>query len=187
MTSADRIARARTRLLLDFPWFGALCMRLRMVPGQDAKSCPTFQVDGSTLEYNPDFMDTLSDAELTGVLAHEVMHCALLHPFRRGARDPETWNRACDLVINPQLINAKLTLPHGALFEPGFDGLSADQAYAKLKAEQPPQPPLSQPQPQPGGKQGKSGRPGDSGAGGAQGASGAPCPTGTVGDAATPG
>jgi predicted metal-dependent peptidase len=161
MITSERIARARTRLLLDFPWFGALSMRLKIEPAD----IPTFDVDGTTMRYSPAFADSLSDAELTGVIAHEVMHCALLHPFRRGSRDPETWNKAADYVINQELIDAKLTLPQGALVDAQYKGLSVDQAYAKLNAEKQTNPPSP---PSPG-----NGSP-------------APCPTGTVDDAPKP-
>jgi predicted metal-dependent peptidase len=194
MTSAERIARARTRLLLDFPWFGALSMRLKIEPAD----IPTFDVDGTTMRYSPAFADSLSDAELTGVIAHEVMHCALLHPFRRSGRDNETWNKAADYVINAELVDAKITLPKGALLDPQYKGLSADQAYAKLRAdERAKQPPPPANQPQPPGKQGKQPQPGGGppqpGKGGkpqAGTSSGSttqpPCPTGTVNDAPAP-
>jgi predicted metal-dependent peptidase len=181
MTTADRIGRARTRLLLDFPWFGALSMRLKI----QAADCQTFRTDGTVLEYSPAFADTLTDAELTGVIAHEVLHCALLHPFRRGARDHGTWNKACDFVINQELIDAKLTLPSGCLVDAQYKGLSADQAYAKLMADKQnaPPPPPSQPQ-----QNGKPGKP-QAGGGPPQAGNpdnGSPCPTGTVDDAPKP-
>jgi predicted metal-dependent peptidase len=59
-------------------------MRLRFEAKPDVQTMAT---DGTTLFYAPDFVATLPDAELVGVMAHQVMHCALLHPFRRGSRD----------------------------------------------------------------------------------------------------
>jgi predicted metal-dependent peptidase len=48
------------------------------------------------------------------------LHCALGHQCRRGQRDPELWNEAADLAINPILIGNGFTLPAGALIEPEF-------------------------------------------------------------------
>ena len=76
--------------------------------------------DGSRIVYNPAFVDELKPAELEGTLAHEVLHCALGHQCRRGQRDPELWNEAADLAINPILIGNGFTLPAGALIEPEF-------------------------------------------------------------------
>jgi predicted metal-dependent peptidase len=74
------------------------------------------------------------------VVAHEVMHNALAHPARRGHRDPETWNVACDLAVNPILLGAGFTLPSGRLVPregkyPGLEpGKSAEEYYAALAA-----------------------------------------------------
>jgi len=66
-------------------------------------SLPTMATDGCRIVYNPTFVDQLKSAELEGVLAHEVLHCALGHQCRRGGRDPGLWNEAADLAINPIL------------------------------------------------------------------------------------
>ena len=52
--------------------------------------------DGRRIVYNPAFVEKLSPAELEGVLAHEIMHCALAHHCRRGERDTQLWNQATD-------------------------------------------------------------------------------------------
>ena len=143
-----RITAARTRLLLDFPWFGSLAMRLRIEQSSEVK---TFSTDGTRLIYNPATAATYTDAELTGVMAHEVMHCALLHPYRRAHRDPKEWNIATDYAINSELIKSGLTLPKGILHDPKFDGLSADVIFAQL-AKQKQQQPQGQPQPAPNGQ-----------------------------------
>jgi predicted metal-dependent peptidase len=69
--------------------------------------------DGVSLFFNPDFVDTLSAAELARVLAHEVADPALQHHTRRGDRSPKRWNMACDYAINPLLIDAGLLIPLG--------------------------------------------------------------------------
>ena len=88
--------------------------------------------DGSRIVYNPAFVDQLKPAELEGTLAHEVLHCALGHQCRRGERDPELWNVAADFAINPILIGNGFALPAGALIDPAFKNLSAEEIYARL-------------------------------------------------------
>jgi predicted metal-dependent peptidase len=88
--------------------------------------------DGSRIVYNPTFVDQLKPAELEGTLAHEVLHCALGHQCRRGQRDPELWNQAADFAINPILLGNGFTLPAGALVDPAFNNLSAEEIYARL-------------------------------------------------------
>src|ERR1017187_4736284 len=92
-----RLQKARINLLLDEPFFGSLMMQLK--PVEDPK-VPRFRTNGTKLWFNPAYLDTLSDAQLRTVLAHEVMHPALLHPFRLGDRDLRTANIAADYAIN---------------------------------------------------------------------------------------
>lgn len=129
MKIESRIVKARTKLLLDFPWFGSLSMRLGI---ESSDKIETVDVDGTRMRYNPAFADSLSDQHLVAVMAHEVMHCALLHPFRRNGRDSKLWNQACDYAINSQLVSAGFHLPDNALLDTQFDGLSADVIYARL-------------------------------------------------------
>jgi predicted metal-dependent peptidase len=92
--------------------------------------------DGVSLYFNPGFVDSLSSAELIGVLAHETMHPALQHHTRRGGREPKRWNVACDYVINPLLIDAGLTLPKNVLLDNRFRGMSAERIYNLLEDEE---------------------------------------------------
>ncbi len=126
--TAQKLTKSRVQLLLLQPFFGTLCLRLKLVPGH----LPTMATDGSRIVYNPAFVDGLKPAELEGTLAHEVMHCALGHHCRRGERDPRLWNEAADLAINPILIANGFTLPVGALIDPAYANLSAEEIYARL-------------------------------------------------------
>jgi predicted metal-dependent peptidase len=127
-STAQKLTRGRVQILLSQPFFGTLCSRLKLTPGD----LPTMATDGSRTVYNPAFVDQLKPAELEGTLAHEVLHCALGHHCRRGERDPRLWNEAADLAINPILISNGFTLPAGALIDPAFTNLSAEEIYARL-------------------------------------------------------
>ena len=126
--TAQKLTRARVQMILGQPFFGTLCLKLKLIPGD----LPTMATDGTRIVYNPAFVDQLKPAELEGTLAHEVMHCALGHQCRRGDRDPGLWNEAADLAINPILTANGFTLPAGALIDPAFANLSAEEIYARL-------------------------------------------------------
>jgi predicted metal-dependent peptidase len=133
------VGAARGRLILGrgaaSAFFATLVLRL--TAGAD-ESVPTAATDGRRLVVNPAFVLGLTADELVGVLAHEVMHCALAHHARRAGREPGRWNVACDLAINPLLEAVGLTLPRGRLL-PGAGtysdlpaGKSAEEYYARL-------------------------------------------------------
>jgi predicted metal-dependent peptidase len=147
-----RIARQRTELVLSQPFFGALALRLNV---RAEPSTKTFWVDGETLGYNPTYMESLSDLEVRGVVAHEVLHVANGHCWRQGARDLDRWNDACDYAINPIVLSAGMVLPKGALVDPRYTGKSAEEIYCLLTQEakqkqQSPQQQQPQNRPQPG-------------------------------------
>lgn len=127
-TVERRLLRARSQMLLMQPFFGSLCLRMKLSPGP----VPTMATDGKRILYNPGFVDSLTPAEIEGTLAHEVMHVALAHHCRRGDRQRSTWNEAADYAINPILIRNGFTLPEGALVDALFNNLSAEEIYARL-------------------------------------------------------
>ena len=81
MNASDKLSKARAGLILDHPFFGALALRLGLVP-DPRKS--TASVNGKRIAYNPDFVDGLTLAQTKGILAHEVLHVACGHCWRRG-------------------------------------------------------------------------------------------------------
>jgi predicted metal-dependent peptidase len=130
------ISKARASLILDACFFGTLALRLDVAVMPAGSGCNTMATDGKRLYFNPAFVDSLSHKELTGVVAHEVMHPALGHTTRRGHRDPELFNQAADYAINPLLVEAGFTLPAGALIADEFKGMHAEAIYLELQKRQ---------------------------------------------------
>lgn len=130
MNSEQKMLKARTNLILDAPFFGCLALRLKMI---ESKQTKTAETDGGTLLYNPNFIDSLTTQDATGVLAHEVLHIALGHMWRQGHREISKWNVATDYTINYNLLEAGFTLPEGALTNNLFaSGMSAEEIYERL-------------------------------------------------------
>ena len=132
----DRIAKARIKLVLDDPFFGVICMRWEVIEGQTN----TMATDGNNLYYAVDFVQSLSDDELVGIIVHEAMHVALLHMLRLGNRDFDTANRAMDYAINPT-IDQKYKLPDGGCNDPKYAGMTYEDIYDDLMKNPPPPPP----------------------------------------------
>lgn len=128
----SRLDRARAGLIFDQAFFGVLALHLEVI--EDATQ-PTMATDGFRLLWNPDFVAELTDAELKGVLAHEVLHNAYRHHTRRQTRDPFLWNVAADFAINRDLIAAGFTLPKGRLFDKRFGEAGAEEIYSILQKE----------------------------------------------------
>ena len=105
----------------EAPFFAEFLLRFNY---EETESIPTAAVsiykNKLYLLYNKEFINTLSNSELKGVLVHEIMH--ILHRFhaRLGDRDIKIFNVAQDACINETVVsttvgNTRLTLPDGCV------------------------------------------------------------------------
>lgn len=129
-----KLSAARTRLILDRPFLGALVLRMPM-KAADPKWCKTIGTDARAFYYNPEYIDALTVDQAQFALAHEALHCALSHFARREHRDRKRWDVACDLAINPLLIREGMTPAPGALFDAGFEDMMAEEIYPYVKED----------------------------------------------------
>jgi predicted metal-dependent peptidase len=126
-----KLAAARTKLILDKPFLGALVMRLPL-EAANPDWCPATATDARKFYYNPEFIDQLTLDETQFMLAHEALHCALSHFARRQHRAKLHWDMACDYAINPLLIGDGLKAPPGSLYLPQFESMTAEEIYPCL-------------------------------------------------------
>ena len=124
----NKLSAARTKLILDKPFLGALVLRLPLQEA-DPAWCTTTGTDAKKFYYNPEFIKALKPAETQFILAHEALHCALSHFLRREHRVKHRWDLACDYAINPILIQEGLTPPPGILNLREYDGMTAEEIY----------------------------------------------------------
>jgi predicted metal-dependent peptidase len=129
-----KLTAARTRLILDKPFLGALVLRLPM-EAAEPEWCPTTATDARKFYYNPEYIAALSPGATQFMLAHEALHCALSHFARRQHRVKHRWDLACDLAINPLLMEDGLTPPFDGLMVPEYKGMTAEEIYPLLEED----------------------------------------------------
>ncbi len=128
----NKLSAARTRLILDKPFLGALVLRLPL-QAADPQWCPTTGTDARKFYYNPEYIEELRADETQFVLAHEALHCALSHFARREHRVKHRWDIACDYAINPILVDEGLKPPPGSLMLREYRGMTAEEIYPMIK------------------------------------------------------
>jgi predicted metal-dependent peptidase len=129
ISAADKMIRARANLIMLHPFFGTLALRLKVVPEPGIKGART---DGTTLRYDPEYVEGLTSEQCVGLVAGTVMHPAMLHHTRRNGRDPAKWNKACDYSIADILKDSKLTMPEDMQGGSQYAGMSAEHIYQLL-------------------------------------------------------
>lgn len=113
-----RLSKMRTILTLEHPFWGTLAMKMPMILTDDP-AFPTAATNGQRVLFNTEFVNSLTDDELLFLGCHEIGHPMLEHIFRRGERDPQGWNVACDVVLNHLLVEEGIgKMPKGGIYEP---------------------------------------------------------------------
>lgn len=124
----NKLVAARTWLIIDKPFLGALVLRLPLVKA-DPKWCHSTATDAKSFFYNAEYIKSLSFEQTKFILAHEALHCALSHFARREHRNKRRWDIACDFAVNPLLADDKLAPPQGALILDAYRGMTAEEIY----------------------------------------------------------
>ena len=140
----ERIQKARTWLNTYLPFLGYMTLKLRPREATERDNVPTAAVapDG-TLILNNDFVASLTDPQLRGLLCHEVLHPALLFFERLGLRDLFLFNVSHDFIINLIIAeyassmgkSQEIELPPGGLFDRKWEKHSAEQVYDALQKD----------------------------------------------------
>ena len=139
------MTKALTRLLLGkiqvngrnlqgYAFFAHVAMQMRMVPDE---SCRIGYTDGLTINYNPEYVQSLSNELRVAFLARFVMHKAFGHNWRRNHRNKDAWALACAFVVSDLLKTSGLPLDEeNWSYDPRFEGMSAEEAFRHIDVQE---------------------------------------------------
>lgn len=128
----DKLLKARVQIGLRYPFYSFIASRMEFI---EREGIGTAATDGRDMWYEPAFIDTLTIEQTVGLIVHEVLHCAWLHPLRLLGRNPKIWNIAGDIAINQIAIDQGITLPEKGIYGPQYDkykNWAVDSIYADL-------------------------------------------------------
>lgn len=109
-----KLARAMSLLLRSHPFHGHVAAGWRARPEPSAGTMGVYWACGGVqLVWAPEFVHRISDAELAGVLLHEVHHVVLRHPFLfpEQANPPPDFDAYAAIVAEEVTVNEFVTLP----------------------------------------------------------------------------
>ncbi|MFG2876563.1 hypothetical protein ACGFYU_16490 [Streptomyces sp. NPDC048337] len=131
--------RALSWFVSSYPLLGGLAAGLTVVADAElaraqAISIAAVSATAGEIYINP--LRTFDDEEWRFILAHEMLHAALRHGERRGARDPYLHNVAADYVVNGWLVEMGVgSMPEGLLHDPALTGLSVEEVYDRIATD----------------------------------------------------
>jgi predicted metal-dependent peptidase len=144
LTAEQRIERCHIDLMKS-PQFVAYSGILMIGETKIDDNTLTACTNGKDVKFGRQFVESLNDADLRGVILHEAKHKMYRHLLtwkHLNKIDPQRANMACDYVINLELVdegkssNGFVSLPKGGLVNERFRGLNSAEVFALL----PPQP-----------------------------------------------
>jgi predicted metal-dependent peptidase len=124
----EKLAKCRTRVVMRSPFFASVLLGMDLKIDASLKP-PTAATNGTSVFIHPDAVTRWSVEEVCGVLVHEVMHVAMLHPWRKGSRNHKKANHAMDYAINPIIAEAGFALPPEGLDGTPYKGKSFEEIY----------------------------------------------------------
>lgn len=135
MNDFSKLEKAKSQLVLHQAFFATVLMSL---PLELTEAIPTAATNGVRIVFNPNFLEQLSVDETQFILAHEVLHVTMLHPWRRDGRDLELWNQAIDHADNLILLDAGFQMPQKlpGLADPKYKDWSSEKIYNDLQQQQ---------------------------------------------------
>ncbi|MGQ4330839.1 vWA domain-containing protein [Streptomyces hayashii] len=131
--------RALSWFVSSYPLLGALAAGITLVADAELARAHGIRIAAVNAEAGEIYVNplrTFDDEEWRFVLAHEMLHAALRHGDRCGARDPYLFNVACDYVVNGWLREMQIgVMPEGLLYDAQSAGLSAEEVYDRIAVD----------------------------------------------------
>jgi len=133
MKHTPEMTKAISGLTCTNVFFTALLYNLKIEGRDDLPGQSCGATDGVHLYYHPDrFAKMLNAAQRQWLIVHELLHVILFHNTRRGIRNPERWNIACDHAVNLLCDEYGFKTPPGRYCDAQYKGMTAEQIYDKL-------------------------------------------------------
>ena len=132
LISNEKITQAKTKLMLENPYFGSLIATLELRVNNNIINTRNL---GDVFEYNDEYLEVLSISEVSTLLANAAMHQALFHTQRGKDKVSSVWYLASDYAINDLLVDNGFMLAPMANYASRFEMLYAEQIYTILLGE----------------------------------------------------
>lgn len=132
LLSYEKIVQAKTKLMLENPYFGSLISSLELRINNNIINTRNL---GDIFEYNDEYLEVLSINEVSTLLANAAMHQALFHTERGKDKVSSIWYLASDYAINDLLVDNGFMLAPMANYASRFEMLYAEQIYTILLGE----------------------------------------------------
>lgn len=132
MVAEEKIKKAKMNVFIKHPFYSFFLIEADITY---RSLCSTACTNGDYIDFNKDFLNSLTLEETTGLLLHEVLHIVFSHHLRRNGRHAGRWNKAADYVINLIIVESGHSLPKDGLIDYKYINMSTEEIYELLGDE----------------------------------------------------
>ncbi|WP_455360433.1 vWA domain-containing protein [Streptomyces sp. SYSU K21746] len=131
--------RALSWFISSYPLLGGIAAGMTLVADAELARTHGISIAAVNAAAGEIYINPLcryADDEWRFVLGHEMLHAALRHGERRGARDPFLFNVAADYVVNGWLHEMGVgAMPEGLLYDAELKDLSVEEVYDRMATD----------------------------------------------------
>jgi predicted metal-dependent peptidase len=98
-----RIQDVMVHLLLKQPFYGYIAASVKTVESTEVPKIRLLSAPALTILYNRDWYEALKEEHAVGTVIHELLHLIFLHAYRKGNREHQRWEVACDMAVNEHI------------------------------------------------------------------------------------
>ena len=126
------MSKARIQVMMHSAFFSSLLLSTPLRAAPDKTK--TISAGRTSMVYNPTWLENTDNKYYPFLLLHEALHIAFEHGARRGERDPDIWNSACDIWVNETIAKGiPLPVHPQSLRNPALADQSVEIIYKILK------------------------------------------------------
>jgi len=130
MDAQLKVSRAIIKLVSNHTFYGSCALRLNVREDENTK---TMSTNGRNILWGREAVDSWTEEEVIGVIAHEVLHVVWMHHLRIGDRQHGKWNIATDFTINSTLKEDGFSLPADGLYSKEHKDKNAEKIYDEIE------------------------------------------------------
>ena len=106
--------------------------QIRVLDLRESAEAKPVDNDGRQIFYNGRLLREMPWETQEFYLAQQLLHVQLAHAARGEGKEPETWRKASDAVVNAMLLADGFALPPELKLPPEAEGRSAEELYSLL-------------------------------------------------------
>lgn len=133
---SEAIEEAKLRMLTkrNNAFLSTLLYNFKIIPSQDVETIQ-HSLEESIITINPDWFVRLPPTYAATALAEQIYHIGFMHEWRKGKKDHQLYQKACDQVVRNMLVTTGFNLLPEAPCNTNYNNMSVESVYKEMEKD----------------------------------------------------